>query len=41
MAVARELDVRGRSRLTKPELVRAIQKENDRRTREARGERQR
>ena len=41
MAVARDLDVRGRSRMTKPDLVKAIQKENDRRTREARGERQR
>jgi ChaB len=41
MTVARELDVRGRSRMSKPELVKAIQKENDRRTRQARGERRR
>lgn len=41
MEVARKLDVPGRSRMTKPELVKAIQKANDRRTREARGQRQR
>ncbi|GGC03974.1 ChaB family protein [Cellulomonas carbonis] len=33
--VARRLDVRGRSSMTKDELVDAIQKENGRRTREA------
>jgi len=33
--VARELDVRGRTRMTKDELVQAIQKENDRRSRQA------
>ena len=41
MGVAKELGVPNRSRMTKPELVKAIQKENDRRTREARGERRR
>lgn len=35
--VARRLDVRGRSRMTKDELVDAIQKANDRATRKARG----
>jgi cation transport regulator ChaB len=34
--VAKRLDVSGRSRMTKDELVEAIQKENDRRTRRAR-----
>ena len=34
--VAKRLDVSGRSRMTKAELVEAIQKENDRRTRKAR-----
>jgi cation transport regulator ChaB len=34
--VARRLDVSGRSRMNKDELVQAIQKENDRRTRQAR-----
>ena len=34
--VAKRLDVSGRSRMTKDELVEAIQKENDRRTRTAR-----
>ncbi|AEE45456.1 ChaB family protein [Cellulomonas fimi] len=33
--VARELDVAGRSRMTKAELVEAIQRENDRRSRAA------
>ncbi len=33
--VAKRLDVRGRSRMTKGELVDAIRKENDRRTRRA------
>ena len=37
MEVAKKLDVPGRSRMTKPELVKAIQKANDRETREARG----
>ncbi len=36
MDVARELDVTGRSRMTKDELVEAIQKANDRKTRQAR-----
>jgi cation transport regulator ChaB len=36
--VAKKLDVRGRSRMTKAELVKEIQKANDRKTREARGE---
>jgi Mg-chelatase subunit ChlD len=36
MEVARDLDVPGRSRMSKDELVRAIQKENRRRTRRAR-----
>ncbi|BEL02790.1 ChaB family protein [Actinoplanes sichuanensis] len=35
--VARRLDVTGRSRMTKAELVDAIQKANDRATRRARG----
>ncbi len=35
--VARRLDVRGHSRMTKDELVDAIQKANDRATRKARG----
>lgn len=34
--VARRLDVRGRSRMTKDELVQAIQKANDKASREAR-----
>jgi cation transport regulator ChaB len=34
--VAKRLDVSGRSRMNKDELVQAIQKENDRRTRQAR-----
>ncbi|GGM45429.1 hypothetical protein GCM10011608_32750 [Micromonospora sonchi] len=38
MEVARELDVRGRSSMSKPELVKAIQKANDRQTRKARGD---
>jgi cation transport regulator ChaB len=37
MDVARRLDIRGRSRMTKPELVDAIQKANERSTRKARG----
>ncbi|WP_410814091.1 ChaB family protein [Micromonospora sp. 067-2] len=37
LSVARELDVRGRSSMTKPELVTAIEKANDRATRKARG----
>ena len=37
MDVARRLDIRGRSRMTKPELVDAIQKANERATRKARG----
>jgi hypothetical protein len=37
MTVASKLDVPGRSRMTKPELVKAIQKANDKRTRNARG----
>ena len=37
MDVAKRLDVRGRSRMTKDELVDAIQKANDRETRKARG----
>ena len=37
--VAKKLDVPGPSRMTKPELVTAIQKANDRATRRARGER--
>jgi cation transport regulator ChaB len=36
MDVARRLDVRGRSRMTKDELVEAIQKANDRETRQSR-----
>ncbi len=35
--VAKELGVKGRSKMSKKELVKAIQKENDRRTAEARG----
>ena len=35
--VAKELDIEGRSKMSKQELVKAIQKENDRRTRKARG----
>ncbi|MBX7267987.1 ChaB family protein [Micromonospora sp. Llam7] len=38
MGVARKLDVPGRSSMTKPELVEAIQKTNDRQTRRARGD---
>lgn len=34
--IARKLDVQGRSRMTKPELVDAIQQANDRETRRAR-----
>ncbi|GAA4950676.1 ChaB family protein [Actinoplanes utahensis] len=37
MDVARRLDVPGRSTMTKPELVEAIQKANARQTRRARG----
>ncbi|GIG28339.1 ChaB family protein [Cellulomonas marina] len=37
MDVAKRLDVHGRSRMTKDELVRAIGEENDRRTAAARG----
>ncbi|GAB3803624.1 ChaB family protein [Micromonospora zhanjiangensis] len=37
MTVARKLDVPGRSRMTKAELVTAIQKANNNRTRAARG----
>ena len=36
LEVARRLDVRGRTRMTKPELVEAIQRANDRETRTAR-----
>jgi hypothetical protein len=36
MEVARRLDIRGRSRMTKPELVDAIQRANDRSSRRAR-----
>ncbi|SCG76124.1 ChaB family protein [Micromonospora inositola] len=39
MEVAKKLDVPGRSRMTKPELVKAIQKANDKQTREARARR--
>ena len=39
LRLARELGVRGRSGMTKPELARAIQKENDRETRQRRGTR--
>ncbi|MGW3891011.1 ChaB family protein [Micromonospora chokoriensis] len=38
MSVARELDVPGRSSMNKPDLVKAIQKANDRATRKARGD---
>jgi cation transport regulator ChaB len=37
MDVARELDISGRSSMTKDELVEAIQKANDKATRDARG----
>ena len=37
MDIARRLDVRGRSRMRKAELVEAIQKANDRETRRSRG----
>ena len=37
MELARRLDVRGRSRMTKPELVAALQKANERETRQSRG----
>ncbi|GAB7039312.1 MULTISPECIES: ChaB family protein [Catenuloplanes] len=37
MDVAKRLEIRGRSRMTKPELVDAIQKANDSSTRKARG----
>ena len=37
MQVAKKLDVKGRSRMTKSELVSAIQKQNNRKTAEARG----
>jgi hypothetical protein len=37
MDIARRLDVRGRSRMDKSELVQAIQKANDRETRKRRG----
>jgi hypothetical protein len=36
LEVAKKLEVRGRSRMTKPELVNAIRKANDRRTAQAR-----
>jgi cation transport regulator ChaB len=36
MDVAKRLDIRGRSRMTKPQLVDAIQKANDRSSRNAR-----
>ena len=36
MELARRLEIRGRSRMTKPELVEAIQKANERSTRRAR-----
>jgi hypothetical protein len=36
MEVAKRLDVRGRSRMTKDELVKAIQKANDKETRKSR-----
>ncbi|AYG04376.1 ChaB family protein [Gryllotalpicola protaetiae] len=36
MDVARQLDVKGRSRMTKPQLVKAIQSANDKATRKAR-----
>ena len=36
MGIARRLDVKGRSRMTKAELVEAIQKANERETRKAR-----
>jgi cation transport regulator ChaB len=39
MEVAKKLEVPGRSRMTKPELVKAIQKANNRRTQQARGQR--
>ena len=35
--LAKELDIAGRSKMSKKELVKAIQKENDKRTRKARG----
>lgn len=35
--IAKDLDVDGRSKMSKKELVKAIQKENDKRTRKARG----
>ncbi|MFG1872972.1 ChaB family protein [Micromonospora arborensis] len=38
MSVARKLDVPGRSSMTKPDLVKAIEKANDRATRRARGD---
>ncbi|MEU6022836.1 ChaB family protein [Micromonospora sp. NPDC048871] len=37
LEVARKLDIRGRSSMAKPELVKAIEKANDRLTRKARG----
>lgn len=37
MEVAKRLDISGRSRMTKPELIDAIQKANDAQTRKARG----
>ncbi|GAA4180579.1 ChaB family protein [Gryllotalpicola koreensis] len=37
MEVAKKLDIRGRSTMTKPELVKAIQRANDTATRKARG----
>jgi hypothetical protein len=36
LEIARELDIKGRSSMTKPELVEAIQRANDRETRKAR-----
>lgn len=35
--VAKDLDIDGRSKMSKKELVKALQKENDKRTRKARG----
>lgn len=35
--IAKDLDIDGRSKMSKKELVKAIQKENDKRTRKARG----
>jgi cation transport regulator ChaB len=38
LGLARELDVKGRSRMTKAELVEALQRANDKATRKARGD---